>query len=380
MRSITALLFTFTTIAAQDFAALLGPLLGGGGGAGGGGIGSILSSLGGGGGGKGPDIASLFQLGAGLLGKGGGGLPALPIPGVPPGPAPKSAVAGGPSNIVVPDYSDYEGEKNEPSPVELKRRRQAQRRKAQQEQQVARRRNAQKRKTQQEQQQRRQRQRRQRQRQQKQDALLRRRPRPKAVTETPDALSPPSGLAFIGGGTPTTASTFESDYDIIGMSNTPLRAPPPPPEFTPVGRSEQRAPNPLFHNPNAHTFVTHQATLPPPRIYPQNAPSSQLEQQWHFPPPTAAPFVPPPATLPALAPPEITSSNPQLLAHNAARMIREIATFSDVHHGANDDYGAVQTLMEAFFESLTDPKHAPAAVCSSEFEAHSTTHTKWTCE
>ncbi|VDP40231.1 unnamed protein product [Heligmosomoides polygyrus] len=303
MRSITALLFTFTTIAAQDFAALLGPLLGGGGGAGGGGIGSILSSLGGGGGGKGPDIASLFQLGAGLLGKGGGGLPALPIPGVPPGPAPKSAVAGGPSNIVVPDYSDYEGEK----------------------------------------------------------------PRPKAVTETPDALSPPSGLAFIGGGTPTTASTFESDYDIIGMSNTPLRAPPPPPEFTPVGRSEQRAPNPLFHNPNAHTFVTHQATLPPPRIYPQNAPSSQLEQQWHFPPPTAAPFVPPPATLPALAPPEITSSNPQLLAHNAARMIREIATFSDVHHGANDDYGAVQTLMEAFFESLTDPKHAPAVRTTAVF-------------
>lgn len=38
-------------------------------------------------------------------------MPALPIPGVPPGPAPKSAVAGGPSNIVVPDYSDYEGEK-----------------------------------------------------------------------------------------------------------------------------------------------------------------------------------------------------------------------------------------------------------------------------
>ncbi|KIH51631.1 hypothetical protein ANCDUO_18281, partial [Ancylostoma duodenale] len=39
-------------------------------------------------------------------------------------------------------------------------------------------------------------------------------------------------------------------------------------------------------------------------------------------------------------------------------MIREIATFSDHHHGANEDYGAVQTLMEAFFEAIADPKPA----------------------
>ncbi|PIO61852.1 hypothetical protein TELCIR_16609 [Teladorsagia circumcincta] len=42
-------------------------------------------------------------------------------------------------------------------------------------------------------------------------------------------------------------------------------------------------------------------------------------------------------------------------------MIREIATFSDVHHGANDDYGAVQTIMEAFFQSLADPQPTTAA-------------------
>ncbi|KAK6037530.1 hypothetical protein COOONC_24965, partial [Cooperia oncophora] len=92
---------------AQDFAALLGPLLGGGGG-GGGGIGSILSGLGGGGGGgKGPDIGSLLQLGAGLLNRnGGGGGSPFPMPAPAPAPGPGPSI-GGPSNIAVPDYTDY---------------------------------------------------------------------------------------------------------------------------------------------------------------------------------------------------------------------------------------------------------------------------------
>ncbi|VDL70953.1 unnamed protein product [Nippostrongylus brasiliensis] len=113
MRWLAILLTNLVVVKSQDFAALLGPLLGGGGG--GGGIGNILAGLGGGGGGKGPDIGSLFQLGAGLLGNGGGGggggFP-LPIPG--PKKAPggggggRGAVGGGPTNVLIPDYSDYQ--------------------------------------------------------------------------------------------------------------------------------------------------------------------------------------------------------------------------------------------------------------------------------
>ncbi|KAK6023692.1 hypothetical protein OSTOST_10512, partial [Ostertagia ostertagi] len=87
-------------------------------------------------------------------------------------------------------------------------------------------------------------------------------------------------------------------------------------------------------------------TPPPPQPY------------WNWAPPTVNPVVPSPVTPP---PVDITRASPQLLAHNTARMIREIATFSDVHHGANDDYGAVQTIMEAFFQSLADPQPAAAA-------------------
>uniref|UniRef100_A0A1I7WYL3 EGF-like domain-containing protein n=1 Tax=Heterorhabditis bacteriophora TaxID=37862 RepID=A0A1I7WYL3_HETBA len=69
--------------------------------------------------------------------------------------------------------------------------------------------------------------------------------------------------------------------------------------------------------------------------------------------PSPVPIIP---EIPTLQPPEIPKANPKLLAHNAARMIREIASFSDVHHRQNEDYGAVQTLMEAFFQSVADPK------------------------
>lgn len=47
-------------------------------------------------------------------------------------------------------------------------------------------------------------------------------------------------------------------------------------------------------------------------------------------------------------------------------MIREIATFSDVHHQDNGDYTAVQSIMEAFFQAVAEPPKAgapPQAVC-----------------
>ncbi|KAK6054385.1 hypothetical protein COOONC_08110 [Cooperia oncophora] len=86
------------------------------------------------------------------------------------------------------------------------------------------------------------------------------------------------------------------------------------------------------------------------------------QQFWNWAPPTVPTIIPttpspPIATLPPL---EITPANPKLLAHNAARMIREIATFSDVHHGSSGGYDAVQSIMEAFFESVADPKSASA--------------------
>lgn len=42
------------------------------------------------------------------------------------------------------------------------------------------------------------------------------------------------------------------------------------------------------------------------------------------------------------------------------QMIREIATFSDVHHRDNADYSSVQTIMEAFFQSVAEPPRAGA--------------------
>ncbi|CAD6184632.1 unnamed protein product [Caenorhabditis auriculariae] len=90
---------------------------------------------------------------------------------------------------------------------------------------------------------------------------------------------------------------------------------------------------------------------------------------------TFAPFTFPtvgsttPFTFPTIATPPVTlkpviptTASPKLFAHNAARMIREIATFSDTHGGQNQDYGAVQSLMEAFFEAVATNKPTPADV------------------
>ncbi|KAK6725685.1 hypothetical protein RB195_004166 [Necator americanus] len=367
MHWIVTILASVAIVKGQDFASLLGPLLGGGGGGGGNPLGGILAGLGGGGGGKGPDIGSLFSLGAGLLGKGGGGAPMIPIPAPAARPAPAGRGGGiqGPTNIAVPDYSDYEDKTGpKPSPVQTQQQRKEQRQKARREKEKL-----------------------------------------AVTTETPDALRPPNSMTWMQGGHASNAGDIDSDYDIVGMTGPGARAaaPPPPSEFTPVGRSVQRAPNPVYHNPRARTFVLNQATLPPMRIYPQQfvqqpslppqqfvqqpqfppqqfvqqpqSPAQQFVQQpqspaqqqyWNWAPPTAAPIVAttvapimpvntaPPFTLPP--PEQATKPSPKLLAHNTARMIREIATFSDHHHGANEDYGAVQTLMEAFFEAIAEPK------------------------
>ena len=49
-------------------------------------------------------------------------------------------------------------------------------------------------------------------------------------------------------------------------------------------------------------------------------------------------------------------------------MIREIATFSDVHHRDNGDYSSVQSLMEAFFQAVAEPPKpgVPQAVSSTK--------------
>ncbi|KJH44060.1 hypothetical protein DICVIV_09926 [Dictyocaulus viviparus] len=346
---------------------------------------NILASLGGG---KHPDIANLLQLGAGLFGKGGGApfTPAVPPP-APAGPsagsvpAPAPAPAVGPSNVAIPDYSDYEGETNfGPSPIELKRQREQKQRKLQQTKQqvqcvesfcycqmfvryvlemIMRQPNLKKQRTLQERQ----------KEQQKRLNMKQMSLPPPGVTDTPKALTPPSSLTWMKNSGGTTQGIIDTDYEAVGMSAPQPAAaaqqpPPPPSEFAAVGHNIQRAPNPvIYHKPNARTFVAaNQATLPPIRITPQIPSPQQPEINWNWAPPTAQPIVPTVAfSIPTLPPPEIPRADPQLLAHNTARMIREIASFSDVHHGANDDYGAVQKLMEAFFEAVADPKSAPLA-------------------
>ncbi|KAK6038549.1 hypothetical protein COOONC_23946, partial [Cooperia oncophora] len=90
----------------------------------------------------------------------------------------------------------------------------------------------------------------------------------RSTTAVPDALSPPGSLTWINGDATTAQNEFEDDYEILGMTRPAARAaqppPPPPQQFIPVGRSPQRPINPLYHNPNARTFVNHQRTVPPP--------------------------------------------------------------------------------------------------------------------
>ncbi|VDO74543.1 unnamed protein product [Haemonchus placei] len=222
-----AILFTGIVLAkAQDFASLLGPLLGGAGGGGGGpggGIGSILAGLGGGGGGKGPDLSSLFQLGAGLLNRNGGGANPAPVPAPVPAPGPAPApVIGGPTNIAVPDYSDYNDENIVgPSRAKVRRQQKEQRRKAKLEKEVVHVADF------------------------CQMLILYAcgfdidTYRPQRVTDTPAALSPPNSLTWIKGAPTMKRNDFGDDYDMIGMTRpAPRSVPPPPPpqQFIPVGR------------------------------------------------------------------------------------------------------------------------------------------------
>ncbi|EGT38141.1 CBN-NAS-30 protein [Caenorhabditis brenneri] len=78
--------------------------------------------------------------------------------------------------------------------------------------------------------------------------------------------------------------------------------------------------------------------------------------------PTLATVAPAPGAGPTLESFLPTTASPKLLAHNTARMIREIATFSDGGKSRDQDFGAVQTLMQAFFEAVaTGNNGAPAA-------------------
>ncbi|CAO4359970.1 unnamed protein product [Caenorhabditis nigoni] len=144
-------------------------------------------------------------------------------------------------------------------------------------------------------------------------------------------------------------------------------APPPPQESFRQPRTKQEKID-RWRN-IARTFspfffadAESQNTTPAPQfnnyIWQQNAPAVTPE------PFTFAPFsfptLAPPATLappvgsggPTLEPFLPTTASPKLLAHNTARMIREIATFSDGGKSRDQDFGAVQTLMQAFFEAV----------------------------
>ncbi|KAF1769549.1 hypothetical protein GCK72_001366 [Caenorhabditis remanei] len=114
-------------------------------------------------------------------------------------------------------------------------------------------------------------------------------------------------------------------------------------------------------------FFADQNTTPAPQfnnyIWQQNAPAVTPE------PFTFAPFSL--ATLatvapigPTLEPMLPTTASPQLLAHNTARMIREIATFSDGGKSRDQDFGAVQTLMQAFFEAVASGNNGGSAAAT----------------
>ncbi|VDM78617.1 unnamed protein product [Strongylus vulgaris] len=151
----------------------------------------------------------------------------------------------------------------------------------------------------------------------------------------------------------------------------PVQQPPPvqPQQF--IQRPYQ--PQQFIQQPPPQPQQFIQQPVPRPQSFIQQPPVHQQQAYWNWAPQTAAPLVATtltpivpvntPVTLPFTLPPPPapTQPSPKLLAHNTARMIREIATFSDHHHGANEDYGAVQTLMEAFFEAIAGSKPAVPA-------------------
>ncbi|CAI5439815.1 unnamed protein product [Caenorhabditis angaria] len=105
-----------------------------------------------------------------------------------------------------------------------------------------------------------------------------------------------------------------------------------------------------------------QSDTPAPSIFNFWTPQPQSQQFQFAPATTIAPFTFAPFTLPTSQPPgptlapfQPTTASPKLLAHNTARMIREIASFSDGGKSRDQDFGAVQTLMQAFFESMASP-------------------------
>ncbi|CAI4225845.1 unnamed protein product [Auanema sp. JU1783] len=349
-------LFNYTQ--GQDFMSLFAPFLGsglggssplsGGSSPGGGGLGSLLAGIGNNGGpGSNLPFADLFNLGAGLLNK---------SPANQPGPQqkPRPTNRGGnrprpnppPPTAPVPDASDYD--------------------------------------------------------------------EPLSKTQKPPAPPPPKSLTWLEG---------EEDYDDnIDLKLTGARAIQRSPRRVqsknldvtptsnnespqPIGRSVPVGPNPIYHRPNARTWVRNDVTGPPigqngqPYYYQQAAPTTYYQPVYNqaspiqpfvvqhaapvqpapnplfpnfvnlfptLPPPTIA--APPPPGGPTL-PPYIPKSDSKLLAHNAASMIREIVTFSDGHRGGQQDYSAVQSLMEHFFESMASPPGSQPAAAVPAFDS-----------
>uniref|UniRef100_A0A8R1DNM8 Metalloendopeptidase n=1 Tax=Caenorhabditis japonica TaxID=281687 RepID=A0A8R1DNM8_CAEJA len=151
---------------------------------------------------------------------------------------------------------------------------------------------------------------------------------------------------------------------------------PPPPQPPPNPRTKQgkidrfrniaRTFSPFFYNEEtANVWQTTPAPQFNNYIWQQNAPPQMTPAPFTF-----APFSLP--TLPTVAPsgPTLepfvqTTASPQLLAHNTARMIREIASFSDGGRSRDQDFGAVQTLMQAFFEAVSSNNGAAATATGS---------------
>lgn len=48
-------------------------------------------------------------------------------------------------------------------------------------------------------------------------------------------------------------------------------------------------------------------------------------------------------------------------------MLGEISQYSDVHHQQFNDYGSVQKLMKAFFDSMVESKNVPRRVPATIF-------------
>ncbi|PAV80585.1 hypothetical protein WR25_19127 [Diploscapter pachys] len=180
----------------------------------------------------------------------------------------------------------------------------------------------------------------------------------KRITNALDSLSnafnswmvPPSPMTMPQPPAPSPYQPYQSNPFMMPI-NIPAQPPAPPPLQNDI-QSDSAPVSPFFSQFVPQQFL---GFLNPPQPMSSSAQSNPVANLFNqFAPPvkgvTAAPF-----EVPTLAPPPSpTTPSPKLLAHNTARMFKEIVTLNDVYGGGkNSDFSSVQTLMESFFESVS---------------------------